>query len=335
MQLVINSIGTSISKNGECFKLKNNDKKQEISSKKVDQILITTGITITSDAMELALENNIDIVLIDKYGNPLGRLHNNKMGSIATIRKNQLKLEESKLGTIIIKEILIQKITNQIKNLREFSNSRNSLIKEQIYETIDKMNKQLTKIKEIPNTKRIKDIRLTLQGYEGNISKMYFGAVSSLLPQKYKFEGRSQRPAKDEFNCMINYGYGIMYSNIEKACVLTGLDPYIGVMHVDNYNKKTLVFDLIEMYRGYIDKIVFKLLNTNKISDDCFDINNGEYYLNQNGKQILIGEYISILKDKIRYKERNIEFENIIKYDCQSIANRILKESKDVYMGDI
>ncbi len=335
MQLVINTIGTTISKNGDCFKLRNNDKKQELSAKKVEQILITTGITITSDAMELALENNIDIVLVDKIGTPLGRLHNNKMGSITTIRKNQLKLEESKLGTILIKEILIQKITNQMKNLREFSNSRNSSTKQSIYETIDNMNKQLTKIKQIQNTKRIRDIRQTLQGHEGNISKMYFSAVSELLPDKYKFEGRSQRPAKDEFNCMINYGYGIMYSNIEKACVLTGLDPYIGVMHVDNYNKKTFVFDLIERYRGYIDKIVFKLLNTDKMSDDCFDINDGEYYLNQNGKQILIGEYVKTLKEKIRYKERNIEFENIIKYDCQSIANRILKESRDVCMGNI
>ncbi|RDY23798.1 CRISPR-associated endonuclease Cas1 [Romboutsia maritimum] len=327
MQLVINTLGTNVSKNGDCFKLKYEDKKQELSAKKVEQILITSGITITSDAMELALENDIDIVMIDKVGNPLGRLHNNKMGSISTIRKNQLKLEESKLGTILIKEILSQKINNQIKNLRELSRTRNSSIKQIIYDTTANMNKQLIKIQQIPSTRKIKDIRLNIQGHEGSASRMYFSSLSELLPKKYKFECRSQRPAKDEFNCMLNYGYGIMYSNIEKACVLTGLDPYIGIMHVDNYNKKTFVFDLIEMYRGYIDKIVFKVLNANEINEKCFDINDEEYYLNTNGKQILITKYMDVLKSKIRYKERNIEFENIIRYDCQNIANRILKES--------
>ena len=56
-----------------------------------------------------------------------------------------------------------------------------------------------------------------------------------------------------------------MYSNVERACILSGLDPYIGIMHVDNYNRQAFVFDLIEMYRIYIDKIVFKLFTTKKV----------------------------------------------------------------------
>jgi len=27
-------------------------------------------------------------------------------------------------------------------------------------------------------------------------------------------------------------------------------------MHTDNYNKKALVYDMVEMYRGYMDEIV-------------------------------------------------------------------------------
>ena len=52
-----------------------------------------------------------------------------------------------------------------------------------------------------------------------------------------------------------------MYSNVERACILAGLDPFIGIMHVDNYNRQSFVFDLIEMYRIYIDQIVFKLFS--------------------------------------------------------------------------
>ena len=80
-------------------------------------------------------------------------------------------------------------------------------------------------------------------------AKKYFGAISSIVPEKYKFEGRSRNPAKDEFNAMLNYGYGVLYSMVEKACIIAGLDPYIGFLHTDNYNKKSLVFDVIELFR--------------------------------------------------------------------------------------
>lgn len=173
----------------------------------------------------------------------------------------------------------------------------------------------------------IKDIRGTLQGYEGTASRIYFSRLSDLMPEKYKFNGRSKNPAKDEFNCMLNYGYGIMYSNVERACILAGLDPYIGIMHVDNYNRQAFVFDLIEMYRIYIDKIVFKLFSTKKIKPDYFDEVEGGLYLNKLGKEILISKYNEEMEKKIQYKGRKIQLQNIIQYDCHNIANRILKES--------
>ena len=72
------------------------------------------------------------------------------------------------------------------------------------------------------------------------------------------------------------------------ACILAGLDPYIGIMHVDNYNRQAFVFDLIEMYRIYIDKIVFKLFTTKKVKKEHFDKVEGGLYLNKAGKEILI-----------------------------------------------
>lgn len=51
------------------------------------------------------------------------------------------------------------------------------------------------------------------------------------------------------------------------------------------------------------------------------------YYLNQEGKRLLISEYNKILEKKIKYKGKNIEFQNIIQFDCHNIANRILKEA--------
>ena len=34
-------------------------------------------------------------------------------------------------------------------------------------------------------------------------------------------------PAKDEFNTLLNYAYGILYSKVEKACIIAGLEPLV------------------------------------------------------------------------------------------------------------
>lgn len=328
MKLIVNSEGVYLSKVGECFCLKKDGKKQEISVKKVEQIIITTATALSTDAIELAVENNIDIVFLKKYGAPFGRVWHSKMGSISTIRKKQLDLETNKMGTTLVKEFLCQKMNNQVDFLNSLAMNRRDERKDNIKETTSKIKELIKKVENTDNNINIKDIRNSLQGYEGTASRLYFAKLSELMPEKFKFKGRSKNPAQDEFNCMLNYGYGIMYSNVERACILAGLDPFIGIMHVDNYNRQAFVFDLIEMYRIYIDQIVFKLFTTKKIKKNYFDEVEGGLYLNKSGKEVLIGKYNEEMEKKITYKGRKIELQNIIQYDCHNIANRILKEAE-------
>lgn len=259
MKLVINSEGIYLTKVGECFCVKKDRQKQEIAAKKVEQIIITTAAAISTDAIELAVENNIDIVFLKKYGAPFGRVWHSKMGSISTIRKKQLDLDSNNMGTTLVKEFLCQKMNNQVEFLNSLAMNRRDDRKNDIKETISKIKELVKKVENIDDN--INNVRNSLQGYEGTASRLYFSKLSELMPEKFKFDGRSKNPAKDEFNCMLNYGYGIMYSNVERACILAGLDPFIGIMHVDNYNRQSFVFDLIEMYRIYIDQIVFKLFS--------------------------------------------------------------------------
>lgn len=100
---------------------------------------------------------------------------------------------------------------------------------------------------------------------------------------------------------MLNYGYGIMYSNVVMR-IIAGLDPYIGIMHVDNYNRQALVFDLINK-RVYIDKIVFKLFSAKQVKSEHFDEVEGGFYLNKSGKEILIVSITNIWKVKLSIRE--------------------------------
>lgn len=326
MELVINTRGAYLKKVDERFQVSVYGVKQEFSSKKVSRILITTSVLVTSDALKLAMENNIDVVFLEQSGKPFARVWHSKLGSITTIRRNQLKLIEIPLGTELVKSYIIQKIENQCETLNKLKLNRNDEKVLLIESAINEMNNHIEELKLYQNLP-IGIMRGSIEGHEGHCAKVYFKLLGELIPEKYKFDGRSRNPAKDYFNCMLNYAYGILYSRVESACIIAGLDPYIGIMHTDNYNKKALVFDLIEMYRGYMDYVVFILFSKRKVKKDMFeDVVGGGYWLNKSGKELLIEEINLKFEDKIKYKGKMIKLNNIIQFDCHNIANRILKE---------
>ena len=75
----------------------------------------------------------------------------------------------------------------------------------------------------------------------------------------------------------------------ESALIKAGIDPYVGVLHRDDYNRPVLVYDVIELYRVWIDFIVFNLLRQDVISDEFFSVkDDGSYWLEPLGRRVLI-----------------------------------------------
>jgi CRISPR-associated protein Cas1 len=321
MQLVINTYGSYLQKNGDCFKVKTDEKVFEISCKKVSSILISTAAYITTDAIKMAMENNIDVVFIDDFGDPYGRVWHPKLGSTTLIRRKQLEIAEMDEGFRLALEWVRTKFNNQIDLLQRLRKTRPHKSAE-ITSCIEKLQNVMKGLDFLSGT--IDDCRTTIMGLEGSGGRIYFEALSSLLPDRFKFEGRSRNPAKDEFNTLLNYTYGVLYSLVEKACIIAGLDPYVGFIHTDHYNKKSLVFDLIENYRIWADETVVNLFASRKIKVEHFDkIPNG-FTLNKEGKAVLLTDFNAFMDESIRYRGRNIKRNNIIQFDCHRIANKLI-----------
>lgn len=326
MQLVINTYGSYLQKNGDCFKVKTDDKVFEVSCKKVSSILISTAAYITTDAIKMAMENNIDIVFIDEFGDPYGRVWHPKLGSTTLIRRRQLEIAETEVGLKLALEWVKTKFNNQIELLKSLRQKRPQKSAE-ITSYIDKLEKVSNGFSNLSGT--IDEYRSTIMGIEGSGGRIYFEAISSLMPDRFKFDGRSRNPAKDEFNALLNYAYGVLYSLVEKGCIIAGLDPYVGFIHTDHYNKKSLVFDLIENYRTWADEVVINLFAGRKVKVEHFDgVPNG-FRLNKDGKVILLTDFNYFMDESIRYRGRNIKRCNIIQFDCHRLANYLIGRSDE------
>jgi CRISPR-associated protein Cas1 len=321
MQLVINTRGAYLKKEKNCFLVMNEEKAMEISADKVDSILISTSATITTDAIEFAVENNIDIVFLDYNGNPFGRVWHSKLGSTTLIRRRQLEAESSTTGFNLARGWIAQKVENQLDFLKDLKKNRPD--DDALAPRIAKITELKEKLMSMKGS--LDEKRGSIMGIEGMASLTYFDALSSIMPETWKFKGRSRDPAQDAFNCLLNYGYGVLYSQVEKGCIIAGLDPYMGFLHTDNYNKKSFVFDLIEIFRIHIDRTVMNLFSKKQVHEGLFDKIPGGLYLNKEGKAVLISAVNESLDRDIDYKGRNIKVRNTIQMECHSIANGLIK----------
>lgn len=337
MQININTKGSYLHVKDEMFeiKVKNPDgtvKKFNYSSKKVSSIILGQGIALSTDAVKLAVTNNIDIIFSEYDGFPIGRIWHSKLGSTTKIRKKQLEASLNDIGFKWIKLWILQKIENQLNFLSDLKKHRSEKL---IY-----LNEKVQNIETLRNSlalleaKTVKEVADYIRGVEGTAGRIYFETLSSLLADEYKFEGRSSRPALDPFNAFLNYAYGVLYGRVEKALIIAGVDPYVGFLHRDDYNQLSMVFDFIEQYRIYADRVVFKLFSGKKVNQSHTDRISLGYVLNIDGKKLLMEHYNTYLEDEpIRYKGRNITRSNIIQYDAHYFANSLIEKYDS--LGDV
>lgn len=283
--------------------MKNKDQESYIPFHQVKCITLHTATSITYEVISVAIQNNTEILFADRRGFPLGRVWSHHFGSIATIRKNQLGFSMHKNSIEWIRDILIKKAENQVVVIDLLAIIIEK--QEQIVEVKSKISMSVEKIKKYYSDDRSETFA-SFRGYEGSMSKNYFKAISALLPKKYSFQKRSQHPALDGFNCLLNYAYGMLYGHCESALINAGIDPHIGVMHRDEYNRPVLVYDFIEQFRHWADYVVCHLCLQEIVENDFFDLEFdaekqpvGAFWLNTIGKRILIQSFNEYLNEVI------------------------------------
>lgn len=308
MELVLNTFGTNLSRDEEGFVISNHDGVQKIPVSGIRSIQISHGAQISSDAVMLAVEREIEVIFMDKAGTVIGRIWSPRYGSVSTIRKGQLAFTFGKEAVDWIKSVISKKIENQQAMLLMMNVDGDMRLQNIIDKSINRLEDYRTKIGLLQGD-IVNDVSSTLRGWEGVSSKIYFDTMNQFLPETYRFDKRTQHPALDPANAMLNYGYGLLYGKIEGVLIKAGVDPYIGVMHRDDYNRPVLVYDVIELFRVWVDYVVFSLLRQNVVSEEHYSYkDDGACWLEPLGRRVLIqslNDYMDeVIEDKGTQRSR-------------------------------
>jgi len=272
--LIVEEFGAFISKHSERLIVKRKDEKlAQAPLLYLESVLIASnGVSISSDAVRECAERGIPIHFISSTGTPYASLYSAGLTGTVLTRRAQLLALTDRRGLQAALAFITGKLQNQTNLIKYMSKNRKDSapeVYEELRQQADDVSGHLAEIDRLQRypavlagTATIDDLRGELLSIEGRAAQAYWAAVKRVLPAELSWPGRVGRGAKDPFNGALNYGYGVLYGQIERALVLAGLDPYAGFLHVDRPGKPSLTLDFIEEFRQtVVDRTLIGLVN--------------------------------------------------------------------------
>jgi CRISP-associated protein Cas1 len=227
-------------------------------------IVVCWGVSLSVDAIAACTERGIPIYLLDGLGEPYASLYSPGLGGTVLTRRAQLAAYYDGRGALISLAIAGAKINNQAATLKYVAKSRKesdpdlyALLRDASAETLGHGDK-LVRLE----GQALDELRASLMAFEANAAVEYWRALRAVVPDLYGWTERTGRGATDPVNSLLNYGYAILRTRVERAVHLAGLDSFAGFIHADRPGKPSLTLDLMEEFRSVaVDRLVIGLVN--------------------------------------------------------------------------
>lgn len=278
------------------------------------------GITMSSNLIEHCLANKISIDFFNSSGTHTGSILSNKYIESTLWNRQALCGEEKR--TILACAIIQAKLKNQyylVKYFHKYHKHASSRLAVQY----DELGAFYTRFKAFLHTGDKSDGQyiVSLVGQESQGAVKYWGYIREMLSDdNVNFEKREHRGAKDLVNCMLNYGYAILYSRVWQALLEAKLNPFDSIIHVRQSGKPTFVYDVVEIFRAQVvDRVVISLIQKGM----TLKVENG--LLDDNTKKTLSKNILERLNRYENYRGEEITMEQIIRRQAKEIAAYIDK----------
>lgn len=261
----------------------------------VTQVVVMGNVQVTTPAVALLLQRDVDVVFLSSRGKYRGRLVTT--GSrFATLRHAQLRMLSNEGAVLnVAKAIVDGKLINQRALLQQYYSSAAAM--QRAAAGIERARQQARHAVNVDS----------LRGYEGTAGATYFGALKTLIPQEWGFVKRIYHPPPDPINALLSLGYTLLLKDMTAAVQLVGLDPYLGFFHVLDYGRPSLTLDLMEPFRPLVDALVLDLVLHDRIQRKHFTISTRrgkqQAQLEDAALQVYLRAYEAALEARITYPE--------------------------------
>lgn len=326
-EIFIINFGTSLGKKSERLVIKEQGKViEEIPFQEITSLTIASrGVSLSSDVVLECIEHGIQINFLTPSGKPYAKVTSPQLSGTVLTRREQILAYNDSRGLALALAFIDGKLRNQINVLKYFGKYRRAS-DPVLYQ---ELTSRITAIEEIK--KELEDIsgatvdeaRGNIFSIEGRAAQVYWEGVGLLLERRIEFEGRERRGAGDPVNSALNYGYGILYSQVWGAVMLAGLEPFAGFLHTDRPGKPSLVLDLTEEFRACtVDRTVIGMILRGTV------IEQEEGSLKEETRRELARRVLERLDGEESYEGKKYKMRSIIQRQARRVATYLRGEGK-------
>jgi CRISPR-associated protein Cas1 len=318
--LIVDQYGAFIGKHSQRLQVKvKGEKVMQAPLLHLEQVLITgRGVSLSADAIQACCQEGIPIHFISSSGQPYAGLYAAGLTGTVQTRRAQLLAYEDGRGLALARAFASGKVENQsrlLKYMAKYRKEADPSLYEELRLAAQEVLDHLEELRRL-QAERVDEVREQILAAEGRAAWRYWEALKLVVPEQYNWPGRRRRGAKDPLNAALNYGYGILYGQIERAIILAGLDAYGGFIHADRPGKPSLVLDLIEEFRApVVDRTVLGLVNKGtKLAQDEKGL------LTLETRRLLAERVLARLETAERYERKQQPLRIIIQSQARHIA---------------
>lgn len=296
-------------------------------------IIASSGVSISADAVRACTELGVPIHFLSGTGTPYASLYSAGLTGTVLTRRAQLLAYHTRRAVNLAASLALGKIENQaalLKYVAKYRKETAPAIHEELRLLALEVRDHLQeldgwRLAAHHDDNHIDEIRGQLLSTEGRAASKYWRGVGLVLPVDLAWPGRHGRGARDPFNSALNYGYGILYSQVERALVLAGLDPYGGFIHVDRPGKPSLVLDFIEPFRApVVDRTVLGLVNKGVAIEQ-----DERGFLTQKTRRQLAEKILARLESSEKYDGKRQPLRVIIQQQARQLATYLRGEREE------
>jgi len=326
-QLIVSGFGTFMSKVSERLTVKKGKRIiYEFPFFRLSEVTVASkGITLSTDLIMELCQRGIQINFLHGTGKPYAKIVAPALTATVQARREQILALNDERSARFSRLIVEAKVGNQAKLLKYFGKYLKTSDPER-FEKVDTIAKNLAGVRKKVRAvqgKDIQEIRGTLMGLEGTAGRLYWEGVKEIISQKAEFMGRVHRGATDTVNALLNYGYGILYTQVWGAVITAGLEPFVGFLHVDRPGKPSLVLDLVEEFRQpVVDRTVIANVNMGlktRIEGGLLDADTRKEFS---------AKILERLESRENYQGKKYQIRSIIQLQARGLASFLRSDGK-------
>jgi CRISPR-associated protein Cas1 len=298
----------------------------QVPFERIHEVQISAnGASISSDALAELADRGVRVSILASNGRPVAQLASPNLTATVAIRRAQLEAYGNERGLRLALAMAGGKLLNQARLLKYFAKNLRVSQPDQFAQ----LGRHIAAILALRRNilrgawAHLEQARPAVMGLEGTAARHYWDALTLLLEKHADFAGREHRGAADFVNALLNYGYGVLYTQVWSAVLNAGLEPFAGFLHTDRPGTPSLVLDLTEEFRApVVDRTVLAALRLRSLRPPA---STGP--LEPEARTILVDHLLKRLESRERFQGGDYQIRSIIQMQARRIASYLMGRS--------